>query len=128
MAFSPSENLRRQKAILKLTDLYLHDLNMFLIFQGTDIFAAVLFYFEGYHAQSFITIGLVFLPGFCIYISELRRSFCTKPCVSLPKAIGYLLFSPLWAIVIHIYSLCDERYVKSALYFKTLQGKYFQYF
>ena len=97
---------------------------MFLIFQGTDIFAAVLFYFEGYHAQSFITIGLVFLPGFCIYISELRRSFCTKPCVSLPKAIGYLLFSPLWAIVIHIYSLCDERYVKSALYFKTLQGKY----
>ena len=95
---------------------------MFLIFQGTDIFAAVLFYFEGYHAQSFITIGLVFLPGFCIYISELRRSFCTKPCVSLPKAIGYLLFSPLWAIVIHIYSLCDERYVKSALYFKTLQG------
>ena len=98
---------------------------MFLIFQGTDIFAAVLFYFEGYHAQSFITIGLVFLPGFCIYISELRRSFCTKPCVSLPKAIGYLLFSPLWAIVIHIYSLCDERYVKSALYFKTLQGKVF---
>ena len=93
-------------------------------FQGTDIFAAVLFYFEGYHVQSFITIGLVFLPGFCIYISELRRSFCTKPCVSVPKAIGYLLFSPLWAIVIHIYSLCDERYIKSALYFKTLQGKF----
>jgi len=100
-----------------LASLFLH-----IIDQGTDIFAAVLFYFEGYHAQSFITIGLVFLPGFCIYISELRRSFCTKPCVSLPKAIGYLLFSPLWAIVIHIYSLCDERYVKSALYFKTLQG------
>jgi len=99
-----------------LLSLLLH-----IIDQGTDIFAAVLFYFEGHHTQSFITIGLVFLPGFCICVSELRRSFCTKPC-SLPKAIGYLLFSPLWAIVIHIYSLCDERYIKSALFFKTLEG------
>ena len=32
------------------------------------------------------------------------------------------MFSPLWAIVIHVYSLYDERYIKSALFFKTLEG------
>ncbi len=107
------------------------------------MFAGMLFYFEGHYVQAYVTLGLVFMPGFCIFVSELKRTFCSKPC-SLVKAIGYLLFSPLWAIVIHFYrylrnatnpytftkytkcipffSLCDERYVKSALFFKTLQG------
>lgn len=68
-----------------------------------------------------MTLGLVFLPGFCICLTELKRSFCSSP-LSLLKALGYLFFSPLWAIVIHFYSLCDDRYVKSAVFFKTLEG------
>ena len=38
------------------------------------------------------------------------------------KALGYLLFSPLWSVVIHLYSLFDPRHVRSAIYFKTLEG------
>ena len=66
-------------------------------------------------------MAFVLLPGFCIALSELRRSFCAEP-LNLIKAIGYLALSPLWAIVIHFYSLCDERYVQSALFYKTLEG------
>ena len=91
------------------------------IFKATDIFAACLFYFEGLFYQSLLTILFVLLPGFCIAITELRRNFCSKP-LSLIKAVGYLLLSPLWAIIIHFYSLCDERYAQSALFYKTLEG------
>lgn len=92
-----------------------------VIDQSTDVFAAVLFYFEGHIYTSFITLALVFLPGFCISITELRKTFCTDSC-SFIKAIGYLLLSPLWAIIIHIYSFFDERYVQTAIFFKTIEG------
>ena len=31
------------------------------------------------------------------------RNACRAPFTSFCKAVGYLLFSPLWAIVIHFY-------------------------
>ena len=99
--------------------------------QGTDIFAVVLFYFEGNLWASALTFGYVYnenirsimniynyhikiqlltlhsyfrfvmLPGFCIGLAELKR-FCAKE-LSLFKSIGYILLSPLWVIVIHLY-------------------------
>ena len=71
-------------------------------FQASDVFAGVLFYFEGHVFTSYITLALVFLPGFCICLTELRQTFCSNNC-SLFKALAYLLFSPLWAIIIHFY-------------------------
>jgi len=88
--------------------------------QGTDIFAVVLFYFEGNIWASVLTLGFVMLPGICIGLAEMKR-FCAKD-LSLLKAIGYILFSPLWAIVIHLYSLFDHRYIPTALFFKAMQG------
>ena len=41
------------------------------------------------------------LPGICIGLAEMKN-FCAKD-LSLLKAIGYILFTPLWAIVIHLY-------------------------
>ena len=78
---------------------------LFLSKQATDIFAAILFYYEGHLFTSIITLAVVFLPGFCIFVTELKRTFCSKPC-AIFKATCYLLFSPLWAIVLHLYRFC----------------------
>ena len=77
-------------------------LNLQNWFQASDVFAGVLFYFEGHVFTSYITLALVFLPGFCICLTELRQTFCSNN-FSLFKALAYLLFSPLWAIIIHFY-------------------------
>lgn len=90
--------------------------------QATDVFAAFLFYVEGHYVAACITLGLVFLPGFLIFVAELKRSFCSARPINFLKAVGYLLLSPLWAVVIHLYSLCDERYVRTAIFFKSLEG------
>jgi len=88
--------------------------------QGTDVFAVVLFYFEQNYWASILTFGFVMLPGICIGLAEMKN-FCARD-LSLLKAIGYILFTPLWAIVIHLYSLFDHRYIPTALFFKAMQG------
>ena len=90
-----------QVNVLKIIFIYL---NLIFLnwFQASDVFAGVLFYFEGHVFTSYITLALVFLPGFCICLTELRQTFCSNNC-SLFKALAYLLFSPLWAIIIHFY-------------------------
>ena len=91
---------------VKVLEIYYYLFNLKLIlqnwFQASDVFAGVLFYFEGHVFTSYITLALVFLPGFCICLTELRQTFCSNNC-SLFKALAYLLFSPLWAIIIHFY-------------------------
>ena len=91
---------------VKVLEIYYYLFNLKLIFQNwfqaSDVFAGVLFYFEGHVFTSYITLALVFLPGFCICLTELRQTFCSNNC-SLFKALAYLLFSPLWAIIIHFY-------------------------
>ena len=93
--------------------------------QATDVFAAFLFYVEGDehsictqikinpnnqlhsnfepgdHVASGLTLALVLAPGFFVFLSELKRCCCGKS--NIFKAIAYLLLSPLWAIVIHLY-------------------------
>ena len=90
-----------QVNVLKIIFIYL---NLIFLnwFQASDVFAGVLFYFEGHVFTSYITLALVFLPGFCICLTELRQTFCSNN-FSLFKALAYLLFSPLWAIIIHFY-------------------------
>jgi len=86
--------------------------------QLTDAFAALLFYAEGKVRKSFekllthgdffvqlgpciLTASLIFLPGLSICISELKLAFVGKGHVG--KAFGYLLFAPLWSVVLHVY-------------------------
>lgn len=88
--------------------------------QATDVFAAFLFFLEGEIVPAIFTLAFVFLPGFFIFCHELKRICAGKSNVF--KALGYLTLSPLWAIVIHLYSLFDHRYLESALYYKTLEG------
>ena len=49
----------------------------------------------------FVYYRFVMLPGICIGLAEMKN-YCVKD-ISLLKAIGYILFTPLWAIVIHLY-------------------------
>ncbi len=91
--------------------------------QATDVFAAFLFYVEGQlfihksaHEKlrsiprcapsgdpvaSGLTLAFVLAPGFFVFLCELKRMCCGKS--NIFKAAGYLLLSPLWAIVIHLY-------------------------
>ncbi len=55
----------------------------------------------GDHVASGLTLALVLAPGFFVFLSELKRCCCGKS--NIFKAIAYLLLSPLWAIVIHLY-------------------------
>jgi len=89
--------------------------------QVTDVFAATLFYFEGNYWGAGVTLGLVLLPGLCIGVTELRH-FCSRGNSSLVKSLAYAFLSPLWAIILHLYSCCDDRYLETAFFFKTMEG------
>jgi len=89
--------------------------------QALDVFAATLFFFEEKYWAAGLTFGLVLFPGFCVGTSELRH-FCSRGPKSLLKAIAYCLLTPLWAVIVHMYSCCDDRYLETALFFKTMEG------
>ena len=72
-----------------------------LVDQCTDVFSAFLFYVEGKTFPAAATLTFVFLPGIFIFLNEMRRMCSGKS--NFFKALAYLLFSPLWAIVIHFY-------------------------
>ncbi|CAB4064982.1 unnamed protein product [Lepeophtheirus salmonis] len=88
--------------------------------QSTDAFSCILYYVEGQMCAAVATLVLIFFPGAMIAYVELRGVCRGKG--SVWKALAYLVLAPLWTIIIHLYSLCDERYVKKALLFKTVEG------
>ncbi len=52
-----------------------------------------------------LTLAFVLAPGFFVFLSELKRMCCGKS--NIFKALAYLLLSPFWAIVIHLYRLAN---------------------
>ncbi len=69
--------------------------------QATDVFSAVLFYLEGNCVAAGVTLALVFMPGVFIFATEM--ALMCEGGSNIGRAVGYLFFSPLWAVVIHLY-------------------------
>ena len=82
--------------ILVLFSLFLQVLD-----QSSDVFVAFLYYIEGHLWSAIMTLTLTFLPGVFIFVSEMRKMCSGRSNICI--ALGYLLFSPLWAIVLHLY-------------------------
>lgn len=93
---------------------------LYLLDQGTDALTALLFIREGYYLIGSVTILLMLSPGLCSFLLELQSMWRGRG--NLPTALGYLLFCPLWAALLHLYSIYNGEYRAKAVFFKTMEG------
>merc|ERR1719483_654112 len=55
--------------------------------------------------------------AFCMELSQMWRGEG-----NLPKALVYLIFGPLWALLTHLYSIHNSQWRSKALLLKTMEG------
>ena len=88
--------------------------------QALDALVAFVYVLEGRIMASAFAVAFIMAPGIFIAAVEMRKA--CKGQSNICKAIAYGLFSPLWALIVHFYGLFDKDYVRTAFYFKTVEG------
>jgi len=93
---------------------------VYLLDQGTDALTALLFFHEGYYLIGSVTICFMLAPGLASFFLELRSMWRGRG--NLLVALGYLFLCPLWAALLHLYSIYNGEYRAKAIFFKTMEG------
>ena len=72
-----------------------------LLDQASDVFVALLYWSEGRVLPAAFTLLLVLVPGFFVFVCELKQTCLGRS--SVLRAVAYLTLSPLWAVIVHLY-------------------------
>jgi len=94
--------------------------SIYLADQASDCLTALLLLKENHLLEGSLTIFFILLPGIAACLLELRDMW--KGSGNLMRALTYLLFCPLWAVLTHIYAIHNKQWRTKALLLKTMEG------